>query len=51
MDITSRRALQEEASIHAVIVTAIKTAVREIQKREDVRWIIYTNSLSSMLGI
>ena len=30
---------------------AIKLAMREIQKRKDMRWIIYTDSLSSMLVI
>ena len=29
----------------------IKRAVGEIQKREDIRWVIYTDSLSSMLAI
>ena len=32
-------------------MTAIKVAMREVQKREDMRWVIYTNSLSSMLTI
>ena len=45
MDITSRETLQEEAFIH----TAEMTAMREIQKREDMRWVIYTDSLCSML--
>ena len=37
----------EEASIH----TTKMKAMREIQKREDIRWVIYTDSLSSMLDI
>ena len=32
-------------------MTAIKIAMRYIRKREDMKWIIYTNSLSSMLAI
>ena len=32
-------------------MTAIKIALREIQKREVKRWLIYTNLLSSMLTI
>ena len=46
-DITRKGALSEEASIHP----AIKTALREIQKSEDKRWVTYTDSLSSMLAI
>ena len=37
----------EEASTH----TAEMTAMREIQKREDMRCVIYADSLSSMLAI
>ena len=52
MDITRRGALPEEASNHTAEMTAIKiTALREIQKREDMRWVIYTVSLSSILNI
>ena len=29
----------------------MKTALREIQKREDKRWVIYLDSLSSMQAI
>ena len=43
--------LPEEASIHTAEITVIKIAMREIQKREDMRWVIYTDSLSSMLAI
>ena len=32
-------------------MTAIKITMRGIQKREDMRWIIYKNSLSSMVVI
>ena len=46
MDIT-RGTLPEEAFIH----TAEMTAMREIQKRENMRWVIYTNSLSSVIAI
>ena len=45
-DITRREALPEEAEM-----TSIKTVMREIQKREDMRWVIYTDSLSSLLAI
>ena len=27
------------------------TAMKEIKEREDIRWVIYTNSFSSMLAI
>ena len=27
------------------------TAMKEIKKRKDIRWLIYTDSLSSMLAI
>ena len=46
-DSTRRGALPEEASIH----TAEMTAMKEIKEREDIRWVIYTDSLSSMLAI
>ena len=51
MDITRRGALPKEASIHTAEMTAIKTALREIQKRTDKRWETYTDSLSSNLAI
>ena len=51
MNITKRGELPEEASIHTAEITAIKTVLREIQKRENKRWLIYTNSLSSILAI
>ena len=38
MDIIRRGTLPEEASIHIAEITAL----REIQKREDMRWAIYT---------
>ena len=41
----------EEASIHTAKMTAIKREMREIQKREDMRWVIYTDWQSSMLAI
>ena len=36
-----------EAAIH----TAEMTAMKEIKEREDIKWAIYTDSLSSMLAI
>ena len=50
-DITSREALLEEASIHTAEMTAIKIPMREIQKKEDIRWVMDTVSLSSILAI
>ena len=32
-------------------MTAIETAMREKRGKDDVRWVIYTLSLSSMLAI
>ena len=32
-------------------MTAIETAMKEIRGRDDKRWVIYTDSLSSMLAI
>ena len=32
-------------------MTTIKIAMRDIQKREDMRWVIYTDLLNSMLVI
>ena len=46
-DIIRSGALPEEASIHIAEMIAMK----EIQKREDMRWVIYTDSLCSMLAI
>ena len=50
-DITKRGALPEEACIHTTEMSKIKTAMRDIKKREDMRWALYTDSLSSMLAI
>ena len=50
-NIAIRKALPKEASIHTAEMTTIKTAMREIQKREDKRWVIYTDTLSSMRAI
>ena len=46
-NITRGGALPEKASIH----TAEMTTMREIQKREDIRWVIYTDLLTSILAI
>ena len=46
-DTTRREALPEESSIHKVEMTAMKV----INKKEDIRCVIYTDSLSSMLAI
>ena len=43
--------LPKEASIHSLDMTAIKIVMREIQKREDMRWVMYTDSLCSMLAM
>ena len=51
VDIARRGGLPKEASIHTAEMTAIKIAMREIRKREDMRWVMYTDSLSSMLAI
>ena len=32
-------------------MTAIETAMKEIRRRDGMRWVIYTDSLSSMLAI
>ena len=45
------RALPEEAPIDTVKMTAIKVALKEMPKRENKTWIIYTGSQSSMLSI
>ena len=47
-DIIRRGALPEETSIYTAETTAIKIAMREIQKEEDMRLVIYTDSLNSM---
>ena len=41
----------EEISIHTAKMRAIKTAMRKINEREDIRWAMYTDSLNSMLAI
>ena len=46
-DSTRRGELPEEASIH----TAELTTIKEIKEREEIRWVIYTDLLSSMLTI
>ena len=46
-DTTRSGALPEGASIH----TAEMTAMKDIKEREDIRWVIYTDSLSTMLAI
>ena len=50
-DITSRGALPEKFSIHTAKMTSIKVALREIHKRENKRWILYTDCQSSMQSI
>ena len=47
-NITRRGALSEEDQIHITKMTAIKIALKEIHKREDKRWVLYTNSQSFM---
>ena len=42
-----KRGTSGKASIH----TAEMTAMKKIEEREDIRWVIYTDSLSSMLAI
>ena len=42
-NITRREALPEDTSFHTAEMTAIKIVMTEIQKREDIRWVIYTN--------
>ena len=42
--------LPEEASNHTAEMTAIKIAMREKQKRKDMRWVIHIDFLSSMLA-
>ena len=50
-NITTRRALPEVASIHTVEMIAINIALKEIHKREDKRWVIYTDSQGYMQSI
>ena len=50
-DITKRGTLPEEASIHTAEMTAIETAMKEIRVRNEMRCVIYTDSLSSLLAI
>ena len=40
--------LAEEDSIHTVEMTAIKVSLKEIHKRKEKRWILYTASQSYM---
>ena len=44
-------ALLEETSIHTAKMTSIKVALKEIHKRENKRWVIYTDSQSYMQSI
>ena len=48
---TRRGALPEEASIHIAEMTVVKIALKEIHKREDKIWIIYTDTQSPMQSI
>ena len=48
MVITRRGVLSEEASIQTDKMTAIKVSLKEIHKREDKKWVIYTDFQSSM---
>ena len=41
-DNTRRRALPDEVSIHTVEMIAIKVALKDIYKKENKRWVIYT---------
>ena len=41
----------QTSSEEASIKTAEMTAMRGMQKREETRWVIYTDQLSSMLAI
>ena len=43
--------LPEETSIHTAQMTGIKAALKEIQKREDKKWVIYADSWSSFQSI
>ena len=42
-DTARRGALPEEVSIHTAEMTTIKTVMKEIKKREDMKWVIYTD--------
>ena len=44
-DSTRRGAFSEEASIHTAEMTVIKTAMKGIKEREDIRCVIYKDSL------
>ena len=48
IDNTSRGTLPEKVSIHTGEMTAIKTALKDIHKREDKRWVMYNDSHSSI---
>ena len=50
-DITRRWSLPEETFIHTTELIAIKVVLKEIHKREEKRWVIYTDSQSSMQSI
>ena len=50
-DNSNWRALSEEASIHTTEITAIKEALKELHKREDIRLMIYKDSQSSLQSI
>ena len=47
-DITRRGTLPEETSIQTAEMIATKVAMKGVKKREDMRWVIYTDSLSSI---
>ena len=50
-DITRRETLPEETSIHTAEMKAIKISMKEIQKRESMKWVIHADSLNSILAI
>ena len=50
-NITRRGVLPGEAYIYTAKMRAIKIALKEIHKREDKRWLIYTGSHSPMHSI
>ena len=50
-DTTRRGTLPEESSIHTAEMTAIKIALREVLKKKEKSWVIYTDSQSSMQAI
>ena len=49
--ITKRGVLPEKASIHTAEMTVIKVALKEIHKRENKRWEIYTDSPNTKLDV